>query len=93
MNEEVIYIELLDEGVRVFAPVPALHLGERYYKVLQHNKRDYGVLRFEVGTYVLCCLPTKLSGEENLVPLAYCEVSKEEAEYVSANSSENSEFL
>jgi hypothetical protein len=78
MKETEIYIELLDEGVRVFAPVPALHLGGRYYKVLEHNRSDYGVLHFEAGTYVLC-LPTKLIGDENLVPLAYCEVSKEEA--------------
>ena len=79
MKEATIYIELLDEGIRVFAPVPSLHLGERYYKVLEHNRADYGVLRFEAGTYVLC-LPTELLGGENLVPVAYCEVSKEEAE-------------
>jgi hypothetical protein len=84
VKETTIYIELLDEGVRVFAPVPALHLGGRYYKVLQHNRNDYGMLRFEAGIYVLC-LPTKLEGDENLVPLAYCEVSKEEAEYISSN--------
>jgi hypothetical protein len=83
MQEESIYIELLDEGVRVFAPVPALHLGERYYKVLEFD-RDYYKPRFEEGTYVLC-LPTKLLGDENFVPLAYCEVSKEEAEYVLSN--------
>ncbi len=82
MKEAIIYIELLDEGTRVFAPVPSLHLGERYYKVLEHNRPDYGVLRFEAGTYVFC-LPTKLSGDENLVPLAYCEVSKEETECIS----------
>lgn len=82
MKESTIYIELLDEGVRVFVPVPSLHLGGGYYKVLEHNRIDYGVLRFEAETYVLC-LPTKFSGNENLVPLAYCKVSKEEAEYVS----------
>ncbi|HEX8638477.1 MAG TPA: hypothetical protein VF692_10465, partial [Pyrinomonadaceae bacterium] len=81
----IIYIELLDEGTRVFAPVPAIHLGGRYYKVLEHNRADYGVLRFNPGTFVLC-LPCKLSVNENLVPLAYCEVSKEEAEYMSLNS-------
>lgn len=86
MKEAIIYIELLDEGVRVFAPVPSLHLGGRYYKVLEHNKPDYGILRFEAGTYVLC-LPTKLLGTDELVPLAYCEVSKEEAEHISNHSS------
>ena len=80
MEKTTIYIELLDEGVRVFAPVSALHLGGRYYKVLEYNKEDYKP-RFEAGTYVLC-LPTKLSGDE-LVSLAYCEVSREEAEYMS----------
>lgn len=79
MQEATIYIELLDEGIRTFAPVPSLHLGGRYYKTLDHNRADYGLLRFEAGTYVLC-LPTKLSGDE-FVPLAYCEVTKEEAEY------------
>lgn len=81
MSEEIIYIELLDEGVRVFAPVPALHLGDRYYKVLEHNRNDYGDLRFKVGTYVFCPL-TKFPNTENLVPLAYCEVGREEAEYM-----------
>ncbi len=86
MKEATIYIELLDEGTRVFAPVPSLHLGGRYYKVLEHNRSDYGILRFEIGAYVLCLL-SKFSADENLVPVAYCEVSKEEAEYVSSNLS------
>jgi hypothetical protein len=86
VEEATIYMELLDEGTRVFAPVPALHLGGRYYKVLEHNRSDYGTLRFETGMYVLCLL-TKLS-KENLVPLAYCEVTKEEAEYMSSNLSD-----
>ena len=86
MQEETIYIELLDESARVFAPVLAEHLGGRYYKVLEHNRADYGTLRFEVGTYVLC-LPTKLSGGNELVPLAYCAVDKEEAEYMPSNFS------
>ena len=81
MQETIIYIEMFDEAVRVFVPVPSLHLGDRYYKVLKHNRADYESLRFEAGTYVLC-LPTKLSGDE-LVLLAYCEVNQEEAEYAS----------
>lgn len=78
-------MELLNEGTRVFAPVSALHLGGRYYKVLEldENRKDSQTLRFEAGKYVLCLL-TELS-EENLVPLAYCEVTKEEAEYMSFN--------
>ena len=85
MQEATIYIELLNEGTRVFVPVSALHLGGRYYKVLDYDRSDYETLRFDIGTYVLC-LPTKLSVEEP-VPLAYCEVTKEEAEYVSSNLS------
>ena len=81
MEETTIYIEMFDEAVRVFVPVPSLHLGDRYYKVLRHTRADYEALRFEAGTYVLC-LPTKLSGADDLVPLAYCEVSKEEAEHI-----------
>lgn len=86
MQKETIYIELLDEGTRVFAPVLAEHLGGRYYKILEHNRADYGVLRFEVGTYVLCLL-TKFSAENELVPLAYCAVDKEEAEHMSSSLS------
>ncbi len=86
MKEATIYIELLDEEIRVFAPVVAMHLGGRYYKVLEHRTDDEK-LRFETGTYVLCLL-SKLSGNEMLVPVAYCEVSKEEAEYVLSNLSE-----
>ena len=88
MKEETIYIEMLDEGTRVFTPVPSLHLGGRYYRVLEHNETDYGMLRFEAGTYVLC-LPTKFSDSKDLVPLAYCEVSKKEAEYISKTSGKN----
>ena len=80
MQKATIFIELLDEGARVFAPVQAEHLGGRYYKVLEHNQGEF-YPRFAAGTYVLC-LPTKLSRDE-LVPLAYCEVDKEEAEYMS----------
>lgn len=83
MEETIIYIEMFDEAVRVFVPVPSLHLRDRYYKVLEHHRSDYETLRFETGTYVLC-LPTKLLGTDELVPLAYCEVSKEEAEYSSS---------
>jgi hypothetical protein len=79
MEETIIYVEMFDEAVRVFVPVPSLHLGDRYYKVLEHNRSDYETLRFETGIHVFC-LPTKLIGTEELVPLAYCEVSKEEAE-------------
>ena len=85
MQKATIYIELLDEGTRVFAPVPAEHLGGRYYKVLKHNQIEF-YPRFEAGTYVLC-LPTKLSVGNELVPLAYCEIDKEEAEYMSSSSS------
>ena len=31
MQETIIYIELLNEGTRVFAPFSAIHLGDRYY--------------------------------------------------------------
>ena len=84
MQETTVYVELL-EGTIVFAPVPALHLGERYYKILEHNREDYDTLRFNTGTYVLCLL-SKLSVNENLVPVAYCEVSREQVEYIVSNS-------
>ena len=77
MEKTTIYTELLDEGVRVFAPVLALHLGGRYYKVPKYDREGIKP-RFDEGTYVLC-LPTKFSGDE-FVSLAYCEVSREEAE-------------
>jgi hypothetical protein len=86
MQETTIYVELL-EGTIVFAPVPALHLGERYYKILEHNREDYDTLRFNTGTYVLCLL-SKLSVNENLVPVAYCEVNKEQVEYIVSNLTE-----
>ena len=83
MNKEIIYIELIDEGTRVFAPVPAEHLGGRYYKILEYERDDIRPC-FEAGTFVLC-LPTKLEEDEDLISLAYCEVSKEEAEYISGS--------
>lgn len=84
MQETNIYIELLKEGTIVFAPVPALHLGSRYYKVLEHNREDYETLRFNTGTYVMC-LPAKFSSDENLVSVAYCEVNKEDVECILSN--------
>ncbi len=90
MQEKTIYVELL-EGTIVFAPVPALHLGDRYYKILEHNREDYDTLRFNVGTYVFC-LSSKFSENESLVPVAYCEVSKEQAEYISRSSRKENLF-
>lgn len=87
MQETNVWVELLDEGVTVFAPVPALHLGGRYYKILENNRPDYKPL-FGTGTFVFCLL-SKFSTHENLVPVAYCEVSRGEAEYISANPKEN----
>ncbi len=85
MQETTIYVELL-EGTIVFAPVPARRLGERFYKNLEHNRTEYDTLCFNTGTYVLCLL-SELSVDENLVPVAYCEISKEQVEYVLSNSS------
>lgn len=85
MEQATIYVELFDEGVRVFAPVPALYLGERYYKILEHNREGDETLRFNSGTYVFCLL-SKFSANENLVPVAYCEVSEQEVQSLVSNT-------
>jgi hypothetical protein len=75
--ETVVYVELTDEGIRpVFAPIPAIYLGRSYYKILNYDRDDYDSSRFLPGTFVYC-LMTKFEGTENLVPVAYCEISKE----------------
>jgi hypothetical protein len=87
MQETTIYVELMDEGTIVFVPVLAVHLGERFYKILEHKRADDEKLRFDMGTFVFCLL-SKFSGDENLVPVTYCEVNKELTENVSSNLSQ-----
>jgi hypothetical protein len=86
MEETTIYVELLEEGTIVFAPVPALHLGQSFYKILEHNRNDYDKLRFQAGTFVFCLL-SKFSGDENLVPVAYCEIGRNQGEVILPNIS------
>lgn len=79
--ETVVYVELTDEGTVVFAPIPAIKLGERIYKLLEHNRPDYESLKFIPGTFVYC-LMTKFDNNENLVPLAYSDISEEAVAYI-----------
>lgn len=80
MNETEIYVELLDEGATVFGLVPAIHLGKRFYKIIKSDRLDYKP-KFGEGIYVMC-LMSQFEEGKNLFPVAYCEVSKEEAEYL-----------
>lgn len=84
MSETEIYVEL-EEGsaTPVFAAVAAIHLGQKFYRILEHNRRDYDALRFNVGTYVFC-LTAEIKG--NLMPVAYSEISQEAVEYILSNS-------
>lgn len=75
MQETTVYVELLDEGTIVFAPVPAVLVGGHCYKILEPKETDDIILRFNSGTYVYCFL-SKFSDDENLVPVAYCEIDE-----------------
>ena len=52
MQETTIYVELLDEGTIVFAPVPAEHLEGNSYKILKLSAPNDYSFRFKEGTYV-----------------------------------------
>ena len=75
MQETTIYVELLDEGTIVFAPVPAVLAGKHCHKILEPKAADENMLRFSPGAYVYCLL-SKFSDDENLVPVTYCEIDE-----------------
>jgi hypothetical protein len=84
--ETVIYVEL-EEGssTPVFAPVSAIHLGKNFYKIIEHQRKDYDALRFSTGTYVVCLL-SQLSVSKNLIPVAYCEIEEAAVKYILSES-------
>ncbi len=84
--ETIIYVEIEEgSGVPVFAPVPAIHLGQKFYKIIEHHRNDYDTLRFNTGTFV-CCLMSKLSISEDLVLVAYSEISEDAVTYILGTS-------
>lgn len=84
--ETEIYVEL-EEGsaTPVFAPVPAIHLGKNFYKIIEHQRKDYDSLRFNTGTFVVCLL-SQLWMDKDLVRVAYCEISEEAVKYILSES-------
>ena len=82
MEKTKIYVEIIEGSAEpVFTEVPALYLGKRFYKIAEHSREDYDTLRFNTGTYVVC-LVTQFQPSEDLVPVAYCEISQEAVEYI-----------
>lgn len=82
MNITEIYVELIEGSAEpMFTPVPAVHLGKRFYKILEHGRRDYDTLRFNTGTYVVCFF-TKFENADELLPMAYCDIPQEAVEYI-----------
>lgn len=55
-SAETIYVELLEEGVRVWRPVPAENLGGSFYRIgNEHRPEEFAeVWRFPTGTIVRC---------------------------------------
>lgn len=53
--EKIIYIQLLDEGTKVYRPVPACEIGNNIYEVngFEIYDPEDEVWEFSPGTYVL----------------------------------------
>ena len=77
-----ILVEIIEGSAEpVFAPVPAVYLGKRFYKIVEHGRSDYDTLKFNTGDYV-CCLMSKFDEEDDLMPVAYCQISEAAVNYI-----------
>ena len=68
--ERNIYIQLLEEGTKVYRPVPAIEIANNIYKVRGFEIYDSGdeIWEFSPGTYVLV-EEQNLDGEKVLVAI------------------------
>ena len=75
-NTEIIYIELLDEGTKVFRPTFGVPLGGSRYRVLETSDYDADdeVWKFVPGS-VVRCIRKKEDGEEILIATELVEMS------------------
>jgi hypothetical protein len=81
-TETTICVEIIEGSEEpVFAEVPVLHLGKRFYKITEHGRKDFDTLRFNTGDCVFC-LSSKFNNEEGLIPVAYCKISEEAVLYI-----------
>ena len=60
-----IYVELIDEGVRVWRPVPAQHISGNIFKILDDESYDPSVetWKFPPGSLVMCAVQHSKEGE------------------------------
>ena len=68
--EKIIYVQLLDEGTKVYRPVPAIEVGKGIFEIMGfdiYNPEDE-TWEFPPSTYVLV-EEKKLSGENVLVAI------------------------
>jgi hypothetical protein len=74
-DRAIVYVELLDEGVDVWRPVAAEHLGGNLYRLIGERPEDE-VWRFAAGD-VVKCQTRRLSGDGGQLEdvLVACEKS------------------
>jgi hypothetical protein len=53
IDTAMIYVQLLDEGIKVYRPVKAKQLGENLYEIMEHNPDDE-IWEFNYGDFVYC---------------------------------------
>jgi hypothetical protein len=49
----MIYVQLLDEGIKVYRPVKAEQVGKNLYEIIEHNPDDE-IWEFNYGDFVYC---------------------------------------
>lgn len=55
MTDQIIYVALLNEGVPVWKPIRAEHIGEARYRIVEQNyNRDIERWEFQPGDEVEC---------------------------------------